>query len=886
MNDRERDVDAEVAFHLESRTTELVKAGMSDEAARTQARREFGDVEDARQYMNRMATRADGVRRRRQFLTEIRQDVTFAVRRLRAAPTFALTAILTLALGIGANTAIFSVVKGVVLEPLPFPGPDRLYAVYSANRSAGLLQSPVSPVDLDDWRAQRESIADLGGYWYAEGSSGLDLVGRGRPQRLAGVFVEPGFFSTLGVAPVHGRLPREDEMVRGGPDRVVVLSHSFWMREFGGDPSVVGSPLPLESASLEILGVLPPEFRFPVDGVDVYVPYSTIPDSAIPRLRPVRVLNVVARAKPGVTEDQVRVEMAAITARLAAEHADAQAWDAATVVPLADVVIGPVRQGLFVLFGAVGLVLLMACVNVAGLQLARAMGRRRELALRLALGAGRGRLLRQLVTESLVLAGIGGALGVGLAAAGLDGLLALSAGELPRAGEVSVDATVIAFAVGVTALSGVLFGIVPAWRASRGDVRAALHEGGRSVAGAGQQRLRAGLVVVEVAVAMMLVVGAGLMGRSFVALMDVDPGFRADGLLAVQFTIDPDRHAAPGASDESAGSGSGAPYTLFYQEVIEAVRGLPGVVSAAAVKDPPFRGNGERAQFTLPGQVVPVGQEPPTATLIHVSEGYFRTIGARLDGREFTSADRSGTPFVFVVNEAFARQYFPGEKVVGKRLMVGGGVPVEIIGVVNDIRQVAMAEPARPTIYVHNLQTSRVKTTLVVRTDGDPAALAPAVREAIWGIDPLQSITDVFTFDEAVSRALARPRLLVVLLGAFGALGLALGALGIYGIIAALVGERCREIGVRLALGARPGDVLGMVVRRGVMLAAGGSAIGLIGAAALSRFLASVLYDVDPMDPATFAGMAAVLLTVAVVASWIPARRAARLDPVETLREG
>lgn len=815
-------------------------------------------------------------------MSEFSQDVRYALRRLRAAPAFAVTAVLTLALGIGANAAIFSVVHGVLIRPLPFPDPDRLYAVYSSNRTADILRGPVSPVDLDDWRASRQVIEDIGGSFYAEGSSGTNLTGRGAPQRLSAVTVTPGFFNALGVQAQRGRLPREDELVRGGPDTVALLSHAFWMREFGGAADAVGSTLTLGGKPHTVIGVLPAALRYPATDADVFLAHSSIPDSAIPRLRQVRVLSVVARARPGVTGTQVRAEMQAITGRLAQQFPEDRAWDAATVIPLADVITGPVERGLLVLFGAVGLVLLMACVNVTSLQLARAAGRSREIAVRLALGARRERLIRQFLAESLVVGVIAGAVGVGLAQLGVTSLVALSAGQLPRSAEISLDSTVLLFALGLALLAGVGVGIAPAFRGSRAAVHGVLREGGRTVAGTGHRRLRRVLVAGEVAVAMMLAIGAALMGRSFMALMAVDPGFQPDRLLAVQFTIDSERHkdsAPPGSAP-----GSGSPYVHYYSQVIENVRSLPGVVSAAAVKDPPFRGNGERNGFRLPGQVVPTGQDGPLATAIHVSDGYFKTIGARIEGREFTPADRAGAPFVLVVNQAFARRFFPGESAVGKRILAGRGTPVEIVGVVSDIRQVAMAEPAQPTMYLHNLQNSRVKTTIVVRTAGEPLAMAESVRQAIWSIDPDQAITSVFTFDDAVSRALARPRLLTVLLGAFGVLGLSLGAVGLYGVLASLVGEQRREIGVRLALGAQPGQVQAMIIRGGLRLAAAGIGLGLVGAWGLTRFLDAVLYDVGPADPLTFAGTVVVLVVTAIAASWLPARRAARLDPVETLR--
>ena len=883
------DVDAEVRFHLDARIDELVAAGLSRADAVTQARREFGDLEDARRYIQAIDRRTERRRRRRNYMGDIKRDVRYAFRRLRGSTGFTIAAILTLALGIGANTAIFSIVTGVLLRPLPFPDPDRLYAVYSANRTADLMQASVSAVDLDDWRVQRQQIEDLGGYFYAEGSTGIDLTGRGDPRRLSVVFFTPGFFTALRASTAQGRLPVDQEMVRGGNDRVVLLSYSFWLNEFGGTPDVVGSTLTLGGSPYEVLGVLPRDMRFPTERADVFVPYSTIPDSGIPRLRQVRTLAVVARARPGVGQDAVQAEMNVIARRLADLYREDRAWDTTTVLPLHEVVTGAVRRPLLVLLGAVGFVVLLSCVNLAGLQLARAAGRGREIGVRMALGARRGRLVRQLLTESFVLAGCGGIAGVVLAGTLTSALLALAAGELPRASEVRLDAPVLLFSLALSIVTGLFFGLIPAWRTSSPNVHDMLREGGRGAVAGDSSRLRTALIVAEVALAAILVVAAGLMGRSFKALMDVDAGFDPARLIAVQFTIDTSRYPAPAPAPPPAAGvpprPTPAPWLRFYTDVIEKVRTLPGIVAAAAVKDPPFRGNGERNGFGIPGRPVPAGQDPPSAATIHVSDGYFRTIGARIvDGREFTPQDRLDAPFVIVVNEAFARQFFPGSRAVGQRVLRGPNFPVEIVGVVHDIRQVAMAEPARPTMYIHNLQNSRVKTTIVARTEGDPIATAGAIRQAVWALDPRQPITDVFTFDDSVSRALARPRLVTVLLLSFGAVGLLLGAVGVYGILTFLVQQRRSEIGVRIALGARPVDVATAFVRRGLVLTAIGVAIGLAGAWGLTRFLTAVLYGVGPTDPATFAGVAALLLVSAGFASWLPARRAARIDPVATLR--
>jgi predicted permease len=863
------EVDEELRFHLESRAEDLLAQGLSAEAARARALREFGDVEDARRALDRLDRGSEAAGRRRDVMGEIVQDLKYAARSLRTAPAFAATAVLTLALGIGANTAIFSVVDAVLLRPLPFPAPEQLVKLWSANPAKGERKSGVSPVDLDDWRAQRRTLADIGGYWYAEGGSGVDLTGSGEPRRLSAAFVSPGFFTTLGVNAARGRLPREEEMVRGGDDAVAVLAHGFWLRQFGGAEAAVGSTITLNGAPFVVLGVMPPSFRFPSPRVDVFVPYSTIPDTAIPRIRPVRILDVVGRLRPEATLAEARAEMNAIARSLAQQYPEDAAYGAATVEPLHEALTGRVKTGLLVLLGAVAFVLLMASVNVASLLLARATVRAREVAIRSALGAGRGRILRQLLTESLFLALLGGLAGIGVAHAGARALLALGANELPTLPAAGLDGRVLAYALVVSLATALVFGTVPALRSARADLQGALRDGGRGAAG-GASRLRSALVVAEVALAMVLVMGAGLMTRSFLRLLDVDPGFRPERLLAVNFTISTERHPQ---------------YARFYGAVIDRVRALPGVTAAGAVKDAPFRGNGERNGFLLPGMTLRPGEEGPIANVLHVSDGYFNALGTRLvEGREFTRDDGPGKPFVAVVNEAFVRTHLGGGGAVGKVVLFGRGREVPIIGVVEDIRQVAIDEPARPTLYVHNQQNTRVKTTLVARTRGEPLALAGPIREAIWSLDKDQTITAIFTFDDLMNEAVARPRLITVLLGLFGALGLGLGALGIYGVLAYLVSQRRREIGVRIALGARPGDVLRLVVGRAALLALLGSAAGLLGALVLTRSMQGILYGVAPTDPLTLVSVSAVLLLAAALASWAPARQAARVDPAVALR--
>jgi predicted permease len=878
-----KDVDAELQFHIDSRTEALLREGWAPDAAREQALREFGDLDDARTYIRRVDADIESQLRRRNFMSELRQDLAYGLRTLRRAPTFTLTAILTIALGVGANTAIFSVVHGVVFKPLPFPEPQALVKVWSANPGANSRQAPVSAVDLDDWRAQRTQFADIGGWWFAEGGSGIDLTGTGDPQRLSVAYVSPGFFPTLRVQPFAGRLPREDEMVRGSDDRVIVLSHGLWQRRFGAQRNVLDSTLTLNGQPYRVVGVMEPSMRFPSDRVEAWIPFSTIPDQSIPRIRPVRLLDVVGRLKPGVSIEQASQDMNAIAQRLSRTYPENQNWSQATVMPLSDAITGNVRRGLVALLGAVGFVLLLACVNVASLLLARASVREREVALRLSLGATPGRLVRQMMTESLLLAMIGGAVGVAGAMFGSRALVSMAAGQLPRSSEVTLDATVLLFAVLASLVTGVLFGVAPALRAGSTDLQASLREAGRTLVSGASQRLRTGLVIAEVSLAVVLIVGAGLMTRSFVQLLRVDLGFRPDNLLAVNFTISTSRH-------------TGQAYRLVYREMIDRVRAVPGLVSVAAAKHAPFRGNGERIGFVPEGLTLGPGDQPPTAPLIHISDGYFATIGARmLQGREYTVQDGAlnsptpgappvftGTP-TFIVNKAFADEHFPGTSAIGKTLALGEA-RIAIIGVVNDIRQVSVEEPAQPTIYVNNMMNSRVQVTMVARTRGDPLAMTAAVRDAIWSVDRDQTITSISTFDRFVGEAVARPRLLTVLLGLFGTLGLVLGAVGLYGVLSYLVSSRQREIGVRIALGASRGSVLGMVVRRGLVMAAVGIAIGLLAAFTLTRYLRDVLFGVEPGDPVTYAIVVLSMLLVAALASVIPARRAATVDPAIAFR--
>ena len=863
------DVDDELRFHLDRVAAELRASGWSPADAEAEARRRFGDLDYTSNYCRDEDLRRERERHRMTIFEELRQDLRYALRSMRTAPGFTLAALLTLALGIGANTAIFSVVRGVLLEPLPFRDADRVVRIWHSTPSGGILRGSVSEPDFLDWRAQTTMAESMGGYFFADGLIGLDLTGRGDPERLNVSLVTEGFFERLDTPALLGRTMRIEEHVEGR-NHVVVLSHGLWTRRFGEDAGIVGSSLTLNGEPYQVIGVMPPGFIYPANQtIDAWVPLSIFGPDDIGRVRGAHFLQVIARLRPGATEAQLQTELSGIARRLIDEHGVNRGWDRVVTSSIRDSIVGDVRRPLIVLSVAVAMLLLIACVNIASLLLARASARQRELAVRAALGAGRWRIARQLLTESLTLAMLGGALGVALGVTAVRAFASAGASELPRPDEIRIDGVVLVFTLGVSILSGLLFGLAPTLRASN-NLEQSLRSGSRGSVGGAGQRLRSVLVVAEVALAVILVVGAGLATKSFGRLMSVQPGFNSANALVVLMSV-PDRFESADGSRN------------YYQSVLEAIRRVPGVQAVGAVRDLPLRANGEIVDPDIPGRALPP-DERPKVQLHQISTDYFRAMGTPLlAGRAFELTDHGEAPVVTVVNEELARRFWPGENAVGKALLFGT-TEIRIVGVVGNVRQRGLAEPVEPTMYLHALQNFRSRMSIVVRTAGEPLQYANAVRNAIWALEPTQTITNVTTLESILGRAVARPRLLAWLLGVFGIVGLTLGALGIFGVLAYAVSQRRQEIGVRVALGASSRTVMRMVVGRGLALAAAGVAIGIGGAFFLTTSMQSVLYGIEPTDPWTFAQVVIVLIGAAILASWLPARRALKIDPVTALR--
>lgn len=807
------------------------------------------------------------------------KDVRYALRMLRKSPGFTVVALVTLALGIGANTAIFSVVNGVVLQPLDYADPERIVRVQTS--WAGEPKAGISPAEYYDYRDQLEVFASLGVYAF----SSPGITGGDRPERLRGAFVSSGLLSALGAEPVLGRTFTGEEELPGHD--VAILGYELWQRRFDGDEAIVGTPVTLNGEPRTVVGVLPAGFRMPEDytgggATEVYLPLG-IDRTTVPN-RGSHFLAGVARLLPGVPHTTAAAAVRALASRMVAEYPDDYPADmqfTATAFPLAEDVVGPVRPALFVLLAAVGLLLLVACANVANLLIARADARRGELALRTALGARRGRIARQLVVETLVLAALGGALGVGLAAGGLELLVALQPPDVPRIGAVTVDWRVLAFTTLTTALAGMLLGVLPALAASRTDPAAALHEtSGRS--GGGRRRLRAVLVVGEIAAALVLVIGAALLVRSYAELSSVDPGYQVEGVLTTRLTLP----AADYADTEVA---------PFFRRLFERVDGLPGVVAAGAVSNLPLATDLGDLNFDIEGRETPADGVSSKADWQAVTPGYLDAMRIPLvSGRAIEPADDVDAPGVVVINETAARRYWPGENPLGQRILLGGGAGpgwVTIVGIVRDVKHAAFDEAPRTEMYLAHEQFrfwdggGPVRgMTLAVRTPGEPAALAGLLREAVAALDPALPLAEFRTMEQVVSESLARPRLMMSLLATFAGVALVMGAVGIYGVMAWLVGRRTRELGLRLALGAQARDVAGLVLKQSLALTAAGLALGLLLAAFLTRALAGMLYGVTPLDAWTFAGVPLALAAVALLAAWVPTWRASRIDPGEVLR--
>jgi putative ABC transport system permease protein len=798
-------------------------------------------------------------------------DLRYSVRKLLKSPGFALVAVLTLALGIGANSAIFSVVHAVLLRPLPYEESDRLVRVYHLTDTGN--RTVMSPANFRDVRQHSRTLEELSFYF----AGNPTLTGVGDPAQLRGAMVGAHFFEVFRTKPLLGRtfLPEENEP---GRTRVAVLGHAFWQQRFGSDAAVIGRTITLDGEPYEVVGVMPQEFGYPADR-DVWTPLEYDAPFMSDESRSAWYLSAIGRLKPGTTEEQAVREIAAIAERLEQVYSDTNTGLGITAVSLYEVMVGDVRLALLVLLGAVGLVLLIACANVANLLLARAAARESELAVRAALGAGRGRLVRQLLTESVLLGLIGGALGLLLAVWGTGLLVALQPQGIPRLDDVRIDATVVGFTAGVALLSGIIFGLVPAVEVTRSGLVPSLREGGRgALSGRGSTRVRSTLVVAEMALAVVLLAGAGLLIKSFVRLQSVDPGFRPQGALSFSLSL-------PEAAyrDESVRS-------IFYERLLDRMEALPGVRTAAVVSDLPMSGGATFLTFEIEGREPARPGDEPGAQILRATPDYFRTLAIPvLRGRAFTDEDREGAPPVVVLNQEAVRRLFPDQDPIGQRIRLGLGddtaeVSREVVGVVGNVRQLGLDEEPQGVVYVPQAQAPVGSMDVVLSTSVPPMSLAGVVKREVEALDPNLPVNDLQPLQEIVSESISEPRFYMLLLSIFAGVALSLAAIGIFGVMSYTVAQRTREIGIRMALGAHPRDVLRLVVGRSLALAGMGTALGLLAALAGARLLSGLLYGVGATDPLTFLAVAAILLGVAFVASYLPARAATRVDPNVALR--
>jgi putative ABC transport system permease protein len=796
-------------------------------------------------------------------------DLRYALRGLRRSPGFALTAILSLALGIGASVSIFTISDNLLLRPLPYRDPARLMMVWETVRQhAGTEHNVVSPANYLDWKAQNDVFETMAGF--REGPS--VLMDGDRAEELSKQLVSADLFPLLGVHPIRGRLfiAAED---RPAADTVLLISYRLWQSWFGGEESVIGRRVQVNATPRTIIGVMPPGFYFRNRETDLWEPLG-LNLATNYRKTAGRFMLSVARLKPGVTQEQAQSRMTAIAQRLESAYPEFDTNWTVTVESLQDSLVREVKTSLIVLLCAVGLLLVVACANVANLLLARYTTRRQEMAVRASLGASRWRVVRQLLTESIVLSLAGGVLGVLLARWAVAGLLALAPRDLTRSANIIVDFRILLFAIGLSCLTGIIFGLAPSLIASRISLANALNDGSRSSTSSG--RLRAWLIAAEVALSVMLLAGAGLLFRSLVGLQEVDPGLDASGVLTFRVSLPAARYPE-------------LRRTQFFSQAIERIQHLPGVRSATAVSYLPFTGQFAGTSVSIAGRPTPKPGEELYGVIRTVMPGYFRTLGIPLKrGRDFTAADNSqSTPYRFIVNETFVRKYFPGEEPIGKSInawMDRQNPYGEIIGIVGDVKEGSLDKEPAPTVYYIYSHLSYSFMILAVRSDGNPMALAEPVRRVIRELDSAQPVAEIRSMQEILGQTFARQRFSALLLSGFSIAALLLAAVGIYGVLAFSVSERTREIGVRVALGAEPSRIVALIIGNGARPVLAGIVIGIGGALGLSTLLKSLLFGIGPRDPLTFVVVPVVLMGVALVAAYVPARRAARLDPMQALR--
>jgi putative ABC transport system permease protein len=860
------DVEAELSFHLEMRIKELVERGEAPARARELALARFGDYERSRSQCVEIDERRGRHMVRTEYLAELRQDIGYALRMLRRTPAFTAVAVLTLALGIGANSAIFSVVYGVLLESLPFRNAEEVYRIRT-------LYPDGTPYSLSapDFMSVRE---DNRVFEHVEAYSAgtFTLLGAGEPIEIQASNVSDGLFRLLGLPIAIGRdfLPEEHQPGRGS---VTVLDHGFWQRRFGGDRNVLGRTVSVGGSPYTIVGVLARGARLPSEP-DMYAPleYGEAFNASTATRRRAEFLAVLGRAKPGVGASQIDGELRRIGTRLQTAFPQTNGSLTFTAISLPELLLGGVRTPLLMLLGAVGFVLVVACANVANLLLARGSARQQELAVRAALGAGRGRLLRQLLTEAVVLGLTGGAVGLAIAHLGTRALVSARPADIPRLEEVGLNGTVVLFTLAVTLVVSIGFGILPALQAAGVNLTRALGEGSRGGASGAGHRMRASLVVAEMALAVVLLTGAGLLIRSFVQLLRVNPGFTVEQAMAFRVTLQGAAYERPQQIQNRMA------------EFEERLRALPGVIAVAGTSVLPMSGRGSMLFFQVDGAPPPPPDVNQEIAVASVTPDYFRAIGTPLRrGRGLTERDHGEAPLVALINEAAVRRWFPNEDPIGKRVIAGR--MREVVGVVGDVLQRDPGQPAAPQLFAPFAQRTTPSVRIVVRTAGDPRQLASSIRSEIRALDPNLPITEFTPLEQLVAASVARPRFYMALLGLFAGVALALAATGVFGVMSYAVAQRAREISIRMALGAHASDVLRMIVGRAVALAALGLVVGIAAALALGRVIQGQLFGVTLLDPVTLASVPLVLLASATAASFLPARKAARFDPAGALRQ-